>query len=204
MLEFVQSGALWTGPRVFTSPVPFEGNEGSTNKLIESLQAFSSDTLLWQHGDAIWSAGRESVPVKIWQAGQGELVEYHYSQEAQKFLVHGRDPDGDYFGELEPQTRGSHKALTNKERVGGDGWRPTQARLINGGRGYAYLNESEFSLNPRADVPKPVPMGTRPRRGLPCTCFGAGQSLLRRQFPGARSAAIALPCRGWWLRNRRP
>jgi hypothetical protein len=147
LLEFGQSGAQWTGPRVFTSPAIVDGGETSTNRLVESLQAFSADTLLWQQADAIWSAGRESVPFNVWQAGQGELVEYHYSQEAGKLLVHGRDPEGDFFAELSPGTPGLRNTLTNQERVGGDGSHPTQARLINGGRGYAYLNESDFSLN---------------------------------------------------------
>lgn len=147
LLEFEQSGAQWIGPRVFTSPATLDDGESSTNRLIESLQAFSAETLLWQQGDAIWSAGRESAPVKLWQAGQGELVEYHYSQEARKFLVHGRDKDGDYFAELLPGTPGNQNTLANQERVEGEGSHPTQARLVNGGRGYAYLNESDFSLN---------------------------------------------------------
>ncbi|MCW5555310.1 MAG: hypothetical protein KIS67_24505 [Verrucomicrobiae bacterium] len=147
LLEFVQSAGQWTGPRVFTASAAPAGSAAATNPPVESLQAFSADTLLWQQGDAIWSAGRDSAPVKVWQAGESELVEYHYSREARQFLVHGRDQEADFLAELFPGTPGGRNTLTNQESIGGPGAHPTQARLLNGGRGYAYLNESDFSLN---------------------------------------------------------
>jgi len=164
LLEITQAGGQWTGPSEFAAaPVPGQG-EASTNPPITSLQAFSADTLLWQQGGAIWRCSRKPVaPVKIRPGSADELLEYYYSPEAQKFLLHLRDAQGDYLAELHLPTSAEGQALTNEERIGRPGYHPTQVQFINHGRGYAYLAESDFSLNTpvvkeeKQSAPVPLP-----------------------------------------------
>jgi len=156
--EFIQSGNQWMQPREFVSAEFLQKIGVSAEKPIELLQAFSPDTLLWKQDNSIWSSSKAmEAPAKLWQATTDELVAYSYSQEARKFLLHLRDKQGDYFADLNLQPAGTRSAtlqdlaiplnLVHPERIESSGYRPTQVRLINHGLGYAYLNESDFSLN---------------------------------------------------------
>ncbi len=148
IFELVQSDTLWAGPKSFVSAERLQNIGISAEKPVESLQAFSPDTLLWKLDNTIWRSSKSmDAPAKIWQAATNELVAFSYSQEAGKFLVHCRDKHGDCFADLYPQTPSNQNTLTNQERIESSGYRPTQVRLINHGLGYAYLNESDFSLN---------------------------------------------------------
>lgn len=147
IFEVAFSGGKWQSPQELLSPASTPGG-GGTNQPIESLQAFSADRVLWQQGGDIWKLHRGSAtPEKVWQSDTNELVEYFYSQETQKFLLHLRDTRGDLIAEFQPQGTGVAKVLTYEERIEAGGYRPTQVRWINEGHGYAYLNESDYSLN---------------------------------------------------------
>ncbi len=142
-----QSGGQWLPPQDLVAPVSAPG-DGGTNQPIESLQAFSADTLLWQQAGDIWKLRRgEACPEKVWQTRTNELVEYFYAPETGKFLLHFRDARGDRLAELPTPGGGGAATLTNEERIENGGYRPTQVRWINQGRGYAYLNESDYGLN---------------------------------------------------------
>ena len=147
IFEVVLSGGQWQAPQDLLPPANAPG-EGATNQPIESLQAFSADAVLWQQGGDIWKLHRgDARPERVWQTVTNELVEYYYAQETRKFLLHFRGARGDLLAELSAPVGGVAATLTNVDRIEGGDFRPTQVRWINHGNGYAYLNESDFSLN---------------------------------------------------------
>lgn len=147
VFEVAFSGGRWQPPRdLFALAKPPGG--GGTNQPIESLQAFDAATVLWQQDGDIWQLRRgNSQPERVWQSATNELVEYYYSQESQKLLLHFRDGRGDFVAEAAAPEAGRTLAPANEQRIEAGDYRPTQVRWINQGRGYAYLNESEYSLN---------------------------------------------------------
>jgi len=145
--EFQQSGKRWMGPQIFLSAASTRKTGVPKVHPIELLEAFSTNTVLWRQHGTVWSGskGVES-PVKIWQAPDNAEMEFSYSQKAQKFLVHSRDKDGDFFADFYPRTPERDNILPNVVTTAAEKYHPTQISLIAEGTGYAYLDRNDFSL----------------------------------------------------------
>lgn len=149
IFEFVQSGGRWHGPQNFASTNGGLKEIQPEGRKIEYLQAFSSHSLLWKQGNAIMKSSStvEESPLLAWQTPTNELVDFFCSRQSEKILVLGRDKKTDFLTVLGNQGATDQYVSAYQERLDTKNFRATQVRLINKDRGYAYLGESDFSLN---------------------------------------------------------
>ena len=149
MFEFVQSGDQWLGPKSFASTEGGLKGIPLGSKEIESVQAITSDAVLWKLGDTIMksSVNPEEPPVQVWQSPPDELVDFVCARETGKLLLHARDKQGDFFVNLELPAASGRYVAASMERNSATNFRISQVRLINQGRGHAFLGESDFTLN---------------------------------------------------------
>ena len=143
IFDFEQSGDQWLGPQDnFRRGEPVGRN-------IDFLRAYSTNVLLWKQGNTLRSVSKSmDAPTIIWEppTNDTEILEYTYSPEAQKILLHARDNQGRFFAELNVRNPLQQKAISVRERYPRE-HRPSQVRIINNGLGRAYLNKSDYSLN---------------------------------------------------------
>ena len=168
MYEFVQSGGEWRGTQILASAKGGLNALYIEEKQIESLQAFSTETLFWKLGDAIMknSTHVAETPAVVWQLPTNQLVDFTCSQAAEKILLLGRDRQEHFLSSLEIHPKTGECVARENARFDSVNSRVSQVRLINNGQGYAYLSESDFSLNKvffkmqmeRAGEPASVPL----------------------------------------------
>lgn len=133
----------------WTVPEPFDYFKNASDKLkndpIENLTAFDADSVVWQQGNAIWSCGEhDDVPVKIWDATTNTMIEFSYSQAAQKFLLHCKDATGQFFMVLYPDRPEQAEDIT---RINPKQYNPRDLTLINDGKGYVFMSHDTATSN---------------------------------------------------------
>ena len=111
---------------------------------IKSLAAFDLDSAVWQQSNAIYVQERAGSLKMIWETTNCTLLEFSYSQEGGKFLLHCKDDKGEFLADYFPRLSSGQDTLTNVVRLDTSEYQPVEAQLINHAEGYAYLNQSDF------------------------------------------------------------
>jgi hypothetical protein len=115
---------------------------------INSLTAFGPDSAVCQRINALCLCERGRAPKTIWQATNGTLLEFSYSKEAGKFLLHCKDSQGEFLADYYPaKKRDDQGVVTNLARLDTHEYHPQHVTLINEGKGCAYVNHNDVSLS---------------------------------------------------------
>ena len=150
IVEFYKASKGWKRA-AFYAPAPNRkdqsGSSSGSSGKIKSLVAYGSDEAMWQEAGIIYAGERDEEPHVIWRAANCELLEFAWSSEANKILLHCKDEKGEFLAEYYPGSGMNNAAVTNVMRLEANGYKPTDVELINNGQGYAYLNQSDVGLS---------------------------------------------------------
>jgi hypothetical protein len=145
VITFEKSESRWRGP---TRNFPFEAAYGTN--LIENLQAYSSNTLLWQQNAAIWSSTRNATrSVEVWQPPAGNQMDISFacSMGLSNVLILAETKENYFLADCYPGTAFKWNVFSIIPRLHPAAYKPTLLRQFPSGSGYSYLNESDFGLN---------------------------------------------------------
>jgi dienelactone hydrolase len=171
IFEIEKVGDVWQGLRVFASSEGGLKGVSTGKSPIETIQTFSSNSLLWRQGSTLCRSIAGDFSEQLWQMPTNELVDFHINKETGKILLHGREHGrnkrGDFLAELEAKSSPDQFAMTSPEWIeftAYTGYRASQLRSINGGLGCSYLHVSGDMLNTltvqmhRGDAPVQLPL----------------------------------------------
>jgi dipeptidyl aminopeptidase/acylaminoacyl peptidase len=127
----------------WSNPVPFKYFKKRSHKLpIEPMQnvtAFDTHSVVWKQGNIIWRCGEDSgAPVKVWESKTNRLIQFSFSQAANKFLLNYENAEGQFLADFYPDRTDELADIT---KINTKEYHVGYLNLINNGKGYVFMSQ---------------------------------------------------------------
>ncbi len=127
----------------WSQPSPFKYFTDRSHKLpnepIQCMTTFDANSVVWKQGNTIWSCGKDSDgPVKVWDSNTNELIQFSFSQAANRFLVNYYNQNGQFLADFHPYRP---EVLTAITKVNTSEYHLGYLSLINDGKGYTFMSQ---------------------------------------------------------------